>query len=117
MMDHPSDGRQAGPRAGLCATCRHARVVTSARGSEFLLCQRWNSDPRFARYPRLPVVECVGYEPVGIGYAGAMQTMRPARLKPGVTIETAVSWSAAAGQPSDEARSLAAEDATTSLIR
>jgi hypothetical protein len=47
---------------GLCATCRHSRVVTSGRGSVFRLCERSRTDPRFPRYPRLPVVHCDGYE-------------------------------------------------------
>jgi hypothetical protein len=48
--------------AGLCADCLHARKVESARGSKFYLCGRSTSDPRFAKYPRLPVIECPGYE-------------------------------------------------------
>jgi len=50
------------PDAGLCATCRHARVQTAARGSVFWRCLRAETDPRFARYPRLPVHACAGYE-------------------------------------------------------
>jgi hypothetical protein len=46
----------------LCASCAHARVVESARGSVFILCERSYDDARFARYPRLPVVRCIGYE-------------------------------------------------------
>jgi len=61
MNDWP-DSRQAGPR-GLCASCRHARIITSARGSEFVLCEKSRTDPRFARYPRLPVLMCDGYLP------------------------------------------------------
>ncbi|MFN8180078.1 MAG: hypothetical protein U0167_19250 [bacterium] len=49
-------------RAGLCARCRHARSIASRRGSEFLLCERSRTDPRFARYPPLPVRECPGFE-------------------------------------------------------
>jgi len=37
--------------------------VTSARGSTFLLCGRSDHDPRFAKYPRLPVLACAGHEP------------------------------------------------------
>ena len=48
--------------AGLCATCQHARRIESARGSRFLLCGRSIDDPRFAKYPPLPVVRCTGYE-------------------------------------------------------
>lgn len=48
---------------GLCAACRFARIVRTARGSTFYLCRLAESDPRFARYPRLPVLRCAGYEP------------------------------------------------------
>lgn len=51
-----------GPAPGLCASCRHARVVVSGRGSRFVLCERSRLDPRFPRYPPLPVVRCVGFE-------------------------------------------------------
>jgi hypothetical protein len=47
---------------GLCARCRHARVQTTARGSTFWRCLRAESDPRFARYPVLPVRVCPGFE-------------------------------------------------------
>jgi hypothetical protein len=49
--------------AGLCAHCRYVRLVTSARGSTFLLCDRSRSEPEYyAKYPRLPVASCSGYE-------------------------------------------------------
>lgn len=54
---------------GLCARCRHARIVTTPR-SQFWLCALAASDPRFARYPRLPMSECPGHEigePVSMG--------------------------------------------------
>jgi hypothetical protein len=47
--------------AGLCARCVHARVVESAKGSTFVLCGLAASDSRFPKYPRLPVLQCVGY--------------------------------------------------------
>jgi hypothetical protein len=47
---------------GLCAACRHVRSVQSSHGSLFYLCQLSESDPRFTKYPRLPVLRCVGYE-------------------------------------------------------
>jgi hypothetical protein len=47
--------------AGLCATCAHKREVISDRGSVFILCQLSKTDPRFPKYPRLPVVSCAGY--------------------------------------------------------
>ena len=49
---------------GLCADCRHARRIEGRRGSSFLLCGRAAADPRYARYPTLPVVRCAGHEPV-----------------------------------------------------
>lgn len=49
--------------AGLCEDCRHARKIESSRGSVFLLCELSRTDPRFAKYPRLPVLNCAGYTP------------------------------------------------------
>jgi len=49
-------------RVGLCRTCAHVQVVTSSRGSFFYLCRLADVDPRFRRYPSLPVVTCVGYK-------------------------------------------------------
>ena len=48
-------------RAGLCTDCAHRRVVRSRRGSSFLLCGLSRTDPRFPRYPRLPVLACDGF--------------------------------------------------------
>jgi hypothetical protein len=48
---------------GLCASCRHARIVHSSRGSALYLCRLAETDPRFLKYPRLPVLRCAGYEP------------------------------------------------------
>ena len=50
-------------RAGLCASCAHARVVENDRGSRFYMCELAKTDPRFTRYPRLPVVACAGWQP------------------------------------------------------
>ena len=47
---------------GLCATCIHSRVIRT-RHSAFYLCQRSFTDARFPKYPRLPVVRCIGYAP------------------------------------------------------
>jgi hypothetical protein len=49
-------------RVGLCFTCRHMRRITSDRGSVFYLCERSFTDPRFDKYPRLPMLDCWGYE-------------------------------------------------------
>jgi hypothetical protein len=40
------------------------RVVENTRGSTFYLCRRAEADARFAKYPRLPVLRCAGYESV-----------------------------------------------------
>lgn len=48
--------------ASLCQTCRHVREIRSPRGSRFLLCQRSQVDPRFAKYPPQPIVKCSGFE-------------------------------------------------------
>jgi hypothetical protein len=55
----------ARPSAGLCETCIHQRLVRNTRGSEFSLCERSRTDSAYPRYPRLPVVECAGYEKRG----------------------------------------------------
>lgn len=49
--------------AGLCGLCAHQRIVRSRRGSSFLLCGLSRTDPRFPRYPRLPVLACDGFRP------------------------------------------------------
>jgi hypothetical protein len=51
--------------AGLCTSCVHAKVITSSKGSRFHLCQLSAVDPRFPKYPRLPVVICSGYQRAG----------------------------------------------------
>jgi hypothetical protein len=47
---------------GLCADCTHARKIESSRGSSFLLCQLSATNPRFPKYPRLPVLQCSGFQ-------------------------------------------------------
>ena len=50
---------------GLCETCRWVRLVTNRRGSVFYRCLRADADPadpRFVRYPPLPVLQCPGYD-------------------------------------------------------
>jgi hypothetical protein len=46
---------------GLCATCEHLRLLASRR-SVFVRCGLAATDPRFPRYPGLPVVACGGYQ-------------------------------------------------------
>jgi len=49
---------------GLCASCVHLRLADSGR-SVFVRCGLADSDPRFARYPRLPVAACSGHRAAG----------------------------------------------------
>jgi hypothetical protein len=50
---------------GRCADCKFMRLVESERGSRFYLCRRSAEDASFPKYPRLPVLECRGYERKG----------------------------------------------------
>jgi len=50
-----------GSVAGLCASCKNVRRIISDRGSRFFLCELSKTDPRFPKYPRLPVLSCSGY--------------------------------------------------------
>jgi hypothetical protein len=50
------------PGVGLCADCRFMRRIESDRGSTFYLCERSATDANFPKYPRLPVLQCAGYE-------------------------------------------------------
>lgn len=62
-MNDRADGEQEPVRPGLCASCRHARIVTSDRGQQFWFCERSQTNPAFPKYPTLPVLTCAGYEP------------------------------------------------------
>lgn len=57
-MKHREDQRAS---VGLCADCVNARIVESDRGAVFWRCELSARDPRFPKYPRLPVRECSGY--------------------------------------------------------
>jgi hypothetical protein len=59
-----------GPAAGLCDSCAHQQLVRNTRGSTFSLCRRSREDPSYPRYPRLPVRDCAGHEPVQAVPAG-----------------------------------------------
>jgi hypothetical protein len=41
----------------LCHRCEHLRLVTSGKGSTFLMCQ----EPALPKYPRQPVAACPHY--------------------------------------------------------
>ena len=61
MNDRPR-GQQPKVAEGLCPSCKYMKLVTNDRGSRFYACERSRVDPAFARYPRLPVRVCPGYE-------------------------------------------------------
>ena len=47
---------------GLCRRCAHSRIVRTPR-STFWRCALAETDTRFVRYPRLPVLQCDGFTP------------------------------------------------------
>jgi hypothetical protein len=49
--------------AGLCDRCAWQKLVRTGRGSVFSMCLRHKTDPRYAKYPPIPVVRCPGHEP------------------------------------------------------
>jgi hypothetical protein len=65
--EHAGDSAEA-KRAlvGLCSDCRFMRLVESDRGSRFYLCELSATNPAFPKYPRLPVLQCTGYERLGV---------------------------------------------------
>jgi hypothetical protein len=53
---------ELGASAGLCAHCVHPKLNLTRRGPAYLRCLRAEWDDRLPRYPRLPVLGCVGFE-------------------------------------------------------
>ena len=51
------------PPAGLCERCANVRIVETRKGSRFYLCTLSEVDPRFPKYPGIPVLRCAGYVP------------------------------------------------------
>ncbi len=59
----PMTASPASPTPGLCVACTHLRVIRSGRGSVFAMCERGlRKEPGFAKYPRLPVLRCGGFQ-------------------------------------------------------
>jgi hypothetical protein len=58
-----NDATSERQKIGLCLDCRHTKVIVSGKGSRFFLCQRAETDPHYSKYPRLPILQCSGYEP------------------------------------------------------
>ena len=59
------DDTRASDAVGQCRDCLHHRVTGNRKGSRFYLCGLAKADPRYPKYPQLPVIECEGYEPGG----------------------------------------------------
>jgi hypothetical protein len=62
VVSTPPTGTPDAQPWGLCAACRHHVVITSDRGSRFVMCALAKIDPRFPRYPAVPVRRCDGYQ-------------------------------------------------------
>lgn len=61
------------PPPGLCESCANVRFVDTRKGSRFFMCQLSDVDPRFPRYPRTPVLQCIGYTPAPAEDAGVAE--------------------------------------------
>jgi hypothetical protein len=64
MTDQPTSDAwpKLGAAPGLCATCTHAKLNETHRGTVYLRCTRAVWDETLPRYPRLPVTDCTGYD-------------------------------------------------------
>jgi hypothetical protein len=71
--DHDRGTGQGGDvrRFGLCGGCAHGQMLDSKTGSRFLFCLRARQDPRYAKYPPVPVFACPGFEPRPVREGGA----------------------------------------------
>lgn len=62
-MSTPGTGGGFAGLGSRCEACAHVKVISSASGSRFLLCERSRTDANFPKYPPQPVLHCVGFEP------------------------------------------------------
>src|ERR1700691_6303697 len=60
-VTEPKKIEDAQQRVGLCFDCLHSQRIQSPRGSTFYRCKLSDTDPNFAIYPRLRVLQCAGY--------------------------------------------------------
>ena len=65
MPDQPTAAawQKLGADPGLCGTCQHPKLNETRRGTVYLRCTRAEWDAALPRYPRLPVMQCPGFEP------------------------------------------------------
>ena len=75
------DSKDASGPAGLCGNCCHVRAIPGNHGNVYYLCRLSTVDPRYVRYPALPVTDCGGFLPrapaveaSGICYSGTHRT-------------------------------------------
>ena len=47
---------------GLCETCSFHTLITNKQKGTFHLCKKSKTDSAFSKYPRLPVLNCKGYQ-------------------------------------------------------
>jgi len=57
-----NDATSARDKVGLCSDCRYTKTIVSGKGSQFFLCLRAETDSHYSKYPRLPMLQCSGYE-------------------------------------------------------
>ncbi len=50
-------------RSSLCSRCTQSRIITSGKGSVFLLCQIGVSQATWPKYPPQPIQRCQKFEP------------------------------------------------------
>jgi len=57
-----NDATSAHDKVGLCSDCCYTKAIVSGKGSQFFLCLRAETDSHYSKYPRLPILQCSGYE-------------------------------------------------------
>jgi propionyl-CoA synthetase len=84
MTESDAEGAWArlGAEPGLCLTCRHAKLNQTRRGTAYLRCGRSAWDERLVRYPRLPVLDCIGFETRQTGHAAGTTDRSAENLRP-----------------------------------
>ena len=61
MGTSPSDPGTERVAAGGCVSCVYARLIRAKANDVYYFCERSVNDPRYARYPRLPMLTCEGH--------------------------------------------------------
>ena len=67
MPQSPAEDPHFDPAVGLCSVCVNARRIPHPRGGPgYWRCALAEVDPRFPKYPPLPVRACDGFEQEGV---------------------------------------------------